>query len=60
MSPCQLWQVESVTFLRDMIVIAKAADAAWKNEQHGVSALLGGGFKDFLFSLLLGEVIQFD
>ena len=37
MSPCQLWQVESVTFLRDMIVIAKAADAAWKNGQHGSS-----------------------
>lgn len=35
-------QVESVTFLRDMIVIAKAADAAWKKREQrdGVSALL--------------------
>ncbi len=29
-------------------------------EQEGSILLLGGGFKDFLFSPLFGEMIQFD
>ncbi len=44
-------------FMMDMFIILSCAISFHQAENNDI---LGGGFKDFLFSPLLGEMIQFD